>query len=75
MSYETGTPKLRGPQTVLHPLVVRVTHWLNAVAIIIMIGSGWQIYNQEPLFSFTSRYGRRWAVNPIFRNTGIMKRV
>ncbi len=53
MSYEIGTPKLRGPQTLLHPLVVRITHWLNAVAIIIMIGSGWRIYNQEPLFSFT----------------------
>jgi len=33
-------------------LVVRITHWLNAVAIIIMIGSGWRIYNQEPLFGF-----------------------
>jgi thiosulfate reductase cytochrome b subunit len=38
---------------VLHPLAVRITHWLNAVAIIIMIGSGWRIYNWEPLFGFT----------------------
>lgn len=38
---------------VLHPLAVRITHWLNAIAIIIMIGSGWRIYNQEPLFDFT----------------------
>jgi thiosulfate reductase cytochrome b subunit len=37
---------------ILHPLVVRITHWLNAVAIIVMIGSGWRIYNQEPLFGF-----------------------
>src|SRR6266702_2188216 len=37
---------------VLHSPVVRITHWLNALAIIIMIGSGWRIYNQEPLFGF-----------------------
>jgi thiosulfate reductase cytochrome b subunit len=37
----------------IHPLYVRVTHWINALAIIIMIGSGWQIYNASPLFAFT----------------------
>src|SRR4029077_16109154 len=37
---------------VLHPLIIRITHWLNALAIFIMIGSGWRIYNWEPLFSF-----------------------
>jgi thiosulfate reductase cytochrome b subunit len=37
----------------IHPLWVRVTHWINALAIIIMIGSGWQIYNASPLFDFT----------------------
>jgi thiosulfate reductase cytochrome b subunit len=37
---------------VIHPAVVRVTHWLNAIAIIVMIGSGWRIYNQEPLLRF-----------------------
>jgi thiosulfate reductase cytochrome b subunit len=38
---------------ILHPLIVRITHWLNALAIFIMIGSGWRIYNWEPLFGFT----------------------
>jgi thiosulfate reductase cytochrome b subunit len=38
---------------VVHPLYVRITHWINAVAILIMIGSGWQIYNAAPLFGFT----------------------
>jgi thiosulfate reductase cytochrome b subunit len=28
-------------------------HWLNAVTIVMMIGSGWQIYNASPLFGFT----------------------
>jgi thiosulfate reductase cytochrome b subunit len=32
---------------------VRITHWINAVAIVIMIASGWRIYNASPLFSFT----------------------
>src|SRR5262245_3914989 len=40
-------------QGVVHPLYVRVTHWINAVAVLIMIGSGWQIYNASPLFAFT----------------------
>ena len=33
----------------IHPLWVRITHWINAVAILIMIGSGWQIYDASPL--------------------------
>jgi len=38
---------------VIHPLVVRVTHWLNVLAVLIMITSGWQIYNASPLFAFS----------------------
>ena len=30
---------------VLHRLIIRITHWLNALAIFIMIGSGWRIYD------------------------------
>jgi thiosulfate reductase cytochrome b subunit len=37
---------------VIHPVWVRVTHWINAIAILVMIGSGWQIYNASPLFNF-----------------------
>jgi thiosulfate reductase cytochrome b subunit len=36
----------------LHPLSLRVMHWTNAVAMIIMIGSGWKIYNDEVLFGW-----------------------
>src|SRR5882672_5401296 len=39
--------------TIIHPLWVRLTHWINVVAMIMMIGSGWQIYNASPLFPFT----------------------
>jgi thiosulfate reductase cytochrome b subunit len=36
----------------IHPLIVRVTHWINALAIVVMVTSGWQIYNASPLFPF-----------------------
>ncbi|HYL23495.1 MAG TPA: cytochrome b/b6 domain-containing protein [Burkholderiales bacterium] len=36
----------------IHPLVVRITHWLNVLAVLIMITSGWTIYNASPLFGF-----------------------
>jgi thiosulfate reductase cytochrome b subunit len=36
----------------IHPLWVRVTHWVNAIAMAMMITSGWQIYNAAPLFPF-----------------------
>jgi thiosulfate reductase cytochrome b subunit len=35
---------------IIHPGWVRVCHWINAVAILVMIGSGWQIYDASPLF-------------------------
>jgi thiosulfate reductase cytochrome b subunit len=37
---------------VIHPAWVRITHWINAVAMLVMIGSGWEIYNASPLFGF-----------------------
>lgn len=37
---------------VIHPRWVRITHWINALAMFIMIGSGWQIYDASPLFDF-----------------------
>ena len=37
----------------VHPVVVRVTHWINALAIFLMVASGWRIYNASPLFEFT----------------------
>jgi thiosulfate reductase cytochrome b subunit len=36
----------------LHPLPIRIMHWINAGAIFIMIGSGWKIYNDDIIFSF-----------------------
>jgi thiosulfate reductase cytochrome b subunit len=36
----------------MHPLIIRIVHWTNAVAMTIMIMSGWKIYNDEVLFGF-----------------------
>jgi thiosulfate reductase cytochrome b subunit len=41
------------PGKVIQPAWVRVVHWVNAVAMVLMIMSGWQIYNASPLFNFT----------------------
>jgi thiosulfate reductase cytochrome b subunit len=36
---------------IIHPVWVRVCHGVNAIAILVMIGSGWQIYDASPLFT------------------------
>jgi thiosulfate reductase cytochrome b subunit len=39
-------------RAVIHPAWVRACHWINALAVLVMIGSGWQIYDASPLFGF-----------------------
>jgi len=41
-----------GTAKVIQPGWVRTLHWINAAAMILMITSGWQIYNASPLFEF-----------------------
>jgi len=41
------------PAKAIQPAWVRIVHWVNAVAMVMMIMSGWQIYNASPLFDFT----------------------
>src|SRR5262245_3773857 len=36
----------------LHPLAIRIMHWTNAVAIIVMLMSGWAIYNDGVIFGW-----------------------
>ncbi|MFC5521305.1 cytochrome b/b6 domain-containing protein [Polaromonas jejuensis] len=36
----------------IHPLWMRITHWLNALAVLVMVTSGWRIYNASPFFPF-----------------------
>ncbi len=42
-----------GDTRAIHPLWLRVTHWLNALAVALMVTSGWRIYNTSPLFDFS----------------------
>ncbi len=63
MSATTATPpELATPQHLAappdleeqrHPLLRRLAHWGQALAIVVMIGSGWRIYNNVPIFPFT----------------------
>jgi thiosulfate reductase cytochrome b subunit len=38
---------------VLHPAIVRITHWTWALGVLVLIGSGLRIYESDPLFDFT----------------------
>ncbi len=55
MSSITVSDERTAPSTgkVIQPAWVRTLHWINAFATILMIMSGWQIYNASPLFSFS----------------------
>lgn len=43
---------MAGETIKLHPLPVRIAHWVNVAAILVMVASGWRIYNASPLFDF-----------------------
>ncbi|UZE49647.1 cytochrome b/b6 domain-containing protein [Rhodopseudomonas sp. P2A-2r] len=55
MSTMSATDEHAAPAStrVIQPAWVRILHWVNAVAMVLMIMSGWQIYNASPLFDFT----------------------
>jgi len=69
-----STPNVKSnghPLRHLHPLSLRIMHWINAVAIFIMIGSGWKIYNDDVIFGILhfpdsvvigkwAQYGLQW---------------
>ena len=49
LSAHTAQPPAADTRTI-HPLWVRITHWLNALAAIVMMLSGWRIYDASPVF-------------------------
>jgi thiosulfate reductase cytochrome b subunit len=51
-SHSAPLHKPAASEAMIHPRWVRVTHWINALAMFMMIGSGWQIYDASPLFNF-----------------------
>jgi len=34
----------------IQPAWIRITHWINALAVILMVMSGWQVYDASPIF-------------------------
>ena len=44
---------LQQPSVSTHPRWLRLTHWLNALAVLVMVASGWRIYNASPLYDFS----------------------
>jgi thiosulfate reductase cytochrome b subunit len=48
----TPTVMVNNQQVIVHPLWLRATHWINAAGILVMVSSGWRIYNASPLFPF-----------------------
>jgi len=38
--------------TPIHPAWMRIAHWLNALAVLVLVTSGWRIYNAAALFPF-----------------------
>ncbi len=52
MADPAGAAVAANGKILVHTLVVRITHWINVIAILIMIFSGWRIYNAAPLFDF-----------------------
>lgn len=65
---ETHADSAEPPNVVLrHHWIVRVTHWVNAAAIVVMVGSGLRIFNAYPRFA---RRGETFCCYP-FEGTPI----
>ena len=52
MADQAGVVAAANGKILIHPLAVRITHWINVFAMLIMVCSGWRIYNASPLFDF-----------------------
>jgi thiosulfate reductase cytochrome b subunit len=38
---------------IIHPGWLRASHWINALAVLLLVTSGWRIYNASPFFPFS----------------------
>ena len=48
------------PPTLVHPAWLRLVHWLNVAAVVVMVASGWRIYNAAPIWPF--RFPPQWTL-------------
>lgn len=44
-------------QSCVHPAWVRATHWINVLAVSVMVTSGWRIYDASPLYALRFPHG------------------
>jgi thiosulfate reductase cytochrome b subunit len=59
----------REPEVQLHPLSRRLMHWINAAAILVMIGSGWRIYDYYPALPLHFEFPYNWTLGGNFTVT------
>ena len=52
MASDPAETSSSGMAVIVHPSTVRITHWINVLAVFIMVTSGWRIYDASPLFHF-----------------------
>ena len=50
-SHVPGVPGMPNARSPIQPVWVRVAHWLNALAVVLMMLSGWRIYDASPVFA------------------------
>jgi thiosulfate reductase cytochrome b subunit len=43
---------MNNSKEVIHPAWLRVTHWTNALAVLVLVTSGWKIYNATAFLGF-----------------------
>ncbi len=61
------TAEIHGIEEQRHHFLLRLAHWSQALAILIMVGSGWRIYNQEPILPF--RFPVEWTLGGGIKQT------
>lgn len=52
-SYAERARQVKTNAGLIHPAWLRMTHWINALAVVLLATSGWRIYNAAPLFAFS----------------------
>ncbi|HXQ51501.1 MAG TPA: cytochrome b/b6 domain-containing protein [Stellaceae bacterium] len=50
------------PEVQIQPLSRRIMHWINALAILVMIDSGWRIYDYYPALPLNFGFPYNWTL-------------
>jgi thiosulfate reductase cytochrome b subunit len=50
--HSSAAPGAQGRARNIQPLWVRAAHWINVIAVLVLVTSGWRIYNASPIFAF-----------------------